>query len=252
MAHKTLIGGTAYDIKSGKTLIGGTGYDIKKGRTLIDGTGYDIKFATPLAELSEGSIIKLNEADSPVEFFIAKHNYESELNGAGRSLLVRKECYREFINSGGSNFFPESNLHDMLNDEYKAKLDTVVQTKIGMTSFKQAKIRYYNSHYFGSVVNSSAAVFALSIAELCNVSFQSDLYDGTQLPVSDALKIAYFDGSAVKQYTRSAQNLNDVFIVSEVGEVSSVYYKPEDCYARPVFTLPETMEVDGDFNLITE
>lgn len=44
MGHKTLIGGTAYDIKGGKTLINGTGYDIKKGVTLIGGTGYDISF----------------------------------------------------------------------------------------------------------------------------------------------------------------------------------------------------------------
>lgn len=44
MGHKTLIGGTAYDIKGGKTLIDGTAYDIKKGVTLIGGTGYDISF----------------------------------------------------------------------------------------------------------------------------------------------------------------------------------------------------------------
>ena len=47
MAHKTLIGGTAYEIKGGRDLIGGTSYSIKKGRTLIGGTGYDITFAPP-------------------------------------------------------------------------------------------------------------------------------------------------------------------------------------------------------------
>lgn len=47
MAHKTLIGGTAYEIKGGRTLIGGTGYDVKSGRTLVGGTGYDVKFFTP-------------------------------------------------------------------------------------------------------------------------------------------------------------------------------------------------------------
>ena len=45
MAHKTLIGGTAYETKGGRNLIGGTGYSIKKGRTLIGGAGYDITFA---------------------------------------------------------------------------------------------------------------------------------------------------------------------------------------------------------------
>lgn len=44
-AHKTLVGGTAYTVKSGKCMVGGTVYNIKKGRTLIGGTGYDITFA---------------------------------------------------------------------------------------------------------------------------------------------------------------------------------------------------------------
>lgn len=44
MAHKTLVGGTAYEITGGRTLVSGTGYDISKGRTLVGGTGYDILF----------------------------------------------------------------------------------------------------------------------------------------------------------------------------------------------------------------
>nr|DAU77140.1 MAG TPA: hypothetical protein [Caudoviricetes sp.] len=45
MSHKTLINGTAYEVKGGKCLVNGTVYSIKKGRTLIGGTGYDITFA---------------------------------------------------------------------------------------------------------------------------------------------------------------------------------------------------------------
>ncbi len=44
MKHRTLVGGTGYDIRKGRILVGGTGYDIKKGRTLVNGTGYDIPF----------------------------------------------------------------------------------------------------------------------------------------------------------------------------------------------------------------
>ena len=44
MAHKTLIGGTAYEISGGKTLVNGTAYTIKKGKTLINGTAYGINF----------------------------------------------------------------------------------------------------------------------------------------------------------------------------------------------------------------
>lgn len=44
MAHKTLVGGTAYEISGGKCLVGGTAYSIQKGRTLVGGTGYDVSF----------------------------------------------------------------------------------------------------------------------------------------------------------------------------------------------------------------
>lgn len=47
MAHKTMIGGTVYDITGGKCLVGGTIYDVKKGIAKINGTGYDIEFSPP-------------------------------------------------------------------------------------------------------------------------------------------------------------------------------------------------------------
>ena len=53
MAHKTLIGGTAYKVSGGKTLVSGTSYSIKGGKTLVGGTAYDVSFAagyTPLFE----------------------------------------------------------------------------------------------------------------------------------------------------------------------------------------------------------
>ena len=42
MASKTLINGTAYEIKGGKTLVDGTAYKIKGGKTLVGGTAYKI------------------------------------------------------------------------------------------------------------------------------------------------------------------------------------------------------------------
>jgi hypothetical protein len=44
MAHKTLIGGTAYEISGGKTLVDGTTYNINGGKTLVGGTAYKIEF----------------------------------------------------------------------------------------------------------------------------------------------------------------------------------------------------------------
>ena len=58
MAHKTLVNGTAYEVKGGKCLINGTAYSIKKGRTLIGGTGYDITFG-PVMPV-KGDLITMN------------------------------------------------------------------------------------------------------------------------------------------------------------------------------------------------
>ena len=45
MAHKTLIGGTAYGIIGGKTTVDGTSYGIVNGKVRIDGTIYNIPFS---------------------------------------------------------------------------------------------------------------------------------------------------------------------------------------------------------------
>lgn len=45
MAHKTLIGGTAYESTGGKTLVGGTAYSIVGGKTLVSGTAYTLSFS---------------------------------------------------------------------------------------------------------------------------------------------------------------------------------------------------------------
>ena len=46
MAHKPLIGGTAYEIVGGKDLIGGTVYEKDHGKTLVGGTAYEVGFGS--------------------------------------------------------------------------------------------------------------------------------------------------------------------------------------------------------------
>lgn len=60
--HKTLINGTAYEVKGGKCMVNGTVYNILKGRTLIDGTGWDITF--PSAEPDVSKTWRFNDAIS--------------------------------------------------------------------------------------------------------------------------------------------------------------------------------------------
>lgn len=85
--HKTLIGGTAYEVKSGKCLINGTAYAIQKGRTLINGTGYDIA----LISLKKHIITMSSDRDNinPNDSYVTINgttyhpypNYEIEVDG---------------------------------------------------------------------------------------------------------------------------------------------------------------------------
>lgn len=65
MAHKALIGGTAYEITGGKTLVNGTAYSIASGKTLVDGTAYDVGFAKPMVTVTL-------EADLPTGYSTAE------------------------------------------------------------------------------------------------------------------------------------------------------------------------------------
>ena len=59
--HKTLIGGTSYNISRGKSLISGTVYNISAGKTLVNGTSYNISFGP-------GSPTALLYADNEIVF----------------------------------------------------------------------------------------------------------------------------------------------------------------------------------------
>lgn len=235
--HKTLINGTGYEIKSGRVLIDGTGYSIKKGRTLIDGTGYDIGFTRVLGEMDEGTIIKLNEDGSPVEFYVAKHDYESGLNGTGRTLVVRKECWNSYQCSG---------LYYFTND-YIELFDTDVQSLIGTT-----KIYCVLNTNTWTVTTALFNTFQLSFTEL---GFSAPLakIEGTELPIANTLRIAYKDGSPSCQWTRSAPYNQYGFFnyyLDEQGNFGSADSTAETHPTRPAFTLPSEIEVDSDFNII--
>ena len=82
-----------------------------------------------LGSKAEGSIIKLKENGVLVEFYIAKQNYESGLNGAGRVLVVRKDCYdQRQWHSSNINAYASSAIDTWLNGTYKNLLDANILT----------------------------------------------------------------------------------------------------------------------------
>lgn len=254
MAHKTLISGTAYSVTGGREMIGGTGYGCKAGKTLIGGTAFTIPFAKgiPLSTITPGAILYLNESGSPVPFYIAKHDYESGLNGAGRTLVVRKNCSDGIVYSGYNDYsynaYARSRLDSWLNVTYLKRLDADTQTAISKTKF------YYTPGGGDLTVTTlQRAVFQLSLTEL-GISNSAANTEGKRLPIATTLKIAYADGKATAQWTRtpSKDSSNDILGSSASGRIAYLYYS-DSWPSRPAFTLPGDLAVianaDGTYTL---
>ena len=87
MSHRTLVGGTAYEVKGGECLVGGTAYSIKKGRTLVGGTGYDVDF-TKTFILRQGSVS--SQGGSVAQYITITLNGETWSPTAGTEVEVEE------------------------------------------------------------------------------------------------------------------------------------------------------------------
>lgn len=194
-----------------------------------------------LAEMAEGSLVKMNESGAPVEFYVAKHDYESELNGAGRTLVVRKDVYdQRGWNSSNVNTWASCTMRSWLNSTYKALLDSGIQEAMGTTTY-----RYTPGASNMTVTTRADAVFQLSLTEL-GPSYTYANVEGSVLPIASTLR-----ADTANQWTRSPITSNSIaamFVNYEGG------FNNNDCTrsngSRPCFTLPSTVLVDEAMNIV--
>lgn len=197
---------------------------------------------TTLGNKATGSIIKLKENGTLVDFYVAKHDYESGLNGSGRTLVVRKDVYDlRAWHSSNVNAWASCTLRSWLNSTYKALLDSDIQSLMGTTTY------YYTpGNGSWSVTTRSDAVFQLSATELGQSQSWFNT-EGSALPIASTLKIAYKDGSATTQWTRSPYTSSASYAVF-LGSNGNVYggYCTNTYGSRPAFTLPSNLYVSDD------
>ena len=203
-----------------------------------------------LSTKSVGSIVKLAENGKNAEFYVARHNYFNGLNGNGRTLLVRKECYekREWrnVNATAVTEYNGSGIDNWLNGTYFNLLDKDIKSAIGTTKIK------YTAYGGNNVVSTiSKAVFLLSSTELGGSNGNSE---GTKLSIASTLKKATYNGSACKQWTRSSipySNGTEVLGFDSGGYELYTQVSDTDVGARPAFTLPGTIGVADDGVIVT-
>lgn len=197
---------------------------------------------TTLGNKSTGSIIKLKENGTLVDFYVAKHNYESGLNGAGRTLVVRKDVYdNRAWHSSNVNAWASCTMRSWLNSTYKALLDSDIQELMGTT-----KYYYTPGNGSTSVTTRSDAVFLLSLTELGESHTYANV-EGSALPIASTLKIAYLNGSANTQWTRSPYTnyADGAWWLSSGGGIYD-FFCTVTGGSRPAFTLPSSLYVSDD------
>ena len=197
---------------------------------------------TTLGNKSVGSIVKLKENGVLVDFYVAKHDYENGLNGSGRTLVVRKDCYdtRQWHTSN-VNAYATSAIDTWLNSTYKNLLDADIRGVIGTT-----KIKYTPGNGNTTVGTLERAIFLLSVTELGRSASYANT-EGTALSIASSLQIAYLNGSAVVQWTRSplTSSTGLAYDLYTNGGVSNGYCS-NTRGSRPAFTLPSTLSVSDD------
>ena len=197
---------------------------------------------TTLGNKSVGSIVKLKENGVLVDFYVAKHDYENGLNGSGRTLVVRKDCYdtRQWHTSN-VNAYATSAIDTWLNSTYKNLLDADIRGVIGTT-----KIKYTPGNGNTTVGTLERAIFLLSVTELGRSTSYANT-EGTALSIASSLQIAYLNGSAVVQWTRSPRTGSTyyAYYLDTNGNVYSNYCNGTHG-SRPAFTLPSTLSVSDD------
>ena len=187
-----------------------------------------------LEDIAEGSLVKLNEGGSPVEFYVAKHDYEPSLNGNGRTLLVRKDLHSKRAWDNSKSQYADSGMDVFLNGTYKAALDANVQTAIGTTTFYSVTIGGSK----GELSTLERSVFIPSVVELGG----SGGGEGSALPIRETLREnAYLDGTATTWWTRTTYADDDekAAYVSTTGNMSYLGVTGSRG-VRPCFTLPSS------------
>ena len=257
--HKTLVNGTAYEIKGGKCMVNGTVYNILKGRTLIGGTGYDITFpsaGTKLSALGVGQSVFTNVSGVKKEFLVVHQGLPSSLydSSCDGTWLLMKDIYemRQW-NSNSELLYENSSIHSYLNSTFLSLFDANIQSAI-----KQAKIPYLKGGKGGSVQSGanglSCKVFLLGGYEL---NFRNIFpADGAGLDgfaesiINNPAYLATYNGTLTKWWLRSITTLD----INYAGLVRGYTYDSasvtESNGIRPCIILPSDALVNEEFELI--
>ena len=188
------------------------------------------------------------------EFYVVKHNYQSDINGEGRTLLLRKNAYTTsrfdwHANSQtGTALYPNSTVSNLLtNNYYVNAFSDAVKQLISTTNI------YYCSEYDETTVGQIAkSVFLLSPYEYGYTRRPSSGYRpllGEYLPVAVTARESY--STAWSRQTFDAVD-QAYAIGGGSGYITNVTNKIYTYDVYPAFTIPSDTLFDSSGNIVID
>lgn len=218
--------------------------------------------------------VYLMEGSSKVKFYVLCHNYESGLNGKGRTLFCRESPATSGMRTASTqrtdtSYWPASLEHSYYANVYSTKFTTTVKnwigsTKIHINSLHNPLNNSSPSDYM-DVSSAGFSFFAISSVELGVSNRGTYVYsDGTTLSTAARTRLAAIVSHYTTFWTRSPGTsytdhhtdsdgdseyyfANGLYITGASG--ASFSLDQAATYATgylPCFTLPETLYIDKD------
>ncbi len=217
MAHRSRIDLAAREIIGGKVMVNNAARNIVKGRTLVDNTYRDIFFGIPIGTLDVGETVLMDIDGRETEFLIVNQGnpdgsiYDASCDGTW--LLAKNILEKKEIQPLSNQYYSGSSIHEYLNGEFLARLDSRTQDAIA-----DVKVPY---HIDTETVSSGkdglpTKIFPLSYSEL-NLYARPAI--GAALP--------YFSDAVIPSlYDRLMATLNGIagnWMVRDFGRASAHY-----------------------------
>lgn len=155
MSHKTLINGTAYEVKGGKWMVNGTVYNILKGRTLINGTGWDIAFPSAIEMPAKGDLIIMNLDGTDRLYRVLKIVDDTTVE----VLTMWNVSTSTAFDSNATNTYRGNALDTYLNTTWYNTLSTAAKNAIVAKDINQYQYTY-NSSAYNQTTHSSYADYS--------------------------------------------------------------------------------------------
>lgn len=218
--------------------------------------------------------VYLMEGSTKVKFYVLAHNYESGLNGNGRTLFCRESPATSGMRTASTqrtntSYWPGSLERSYYANVYSTKFTTTVKNWIGSTKIHinslHNPLNNSSPSYYMDVSSAGFSFFAISSVELGVSNRGTYVYsDGTTLSTAARTRLAAIVSHYTTFWTRSPGPsytdhhtdsdgdseyyfANGLYITGASG--ASFSLDQAATYATgylPCFTLPETLYLDKD------